>query len=188
MVRFPLIGRCLRRFGASTRGAAAVEFAFVSGFLILTILFVLVVAMIKYTSQALDYATQKAARQVMTGAVQKAGTGQSMFASTYLCPYLPAAIRCSDVIVNLYTVPYGAWPGGYFTYTSGYGQSLIIPPLSSSQAQYSPGMQGSYEFLLVIYPATFLPSAFTALLGTATYQGNPAYPVVATAAFRNEQF
>ena len=169
------------------RGSTAVEFALVSGALISTIMFIMTVGLILYYNQALDYATNKAARQIMVGAVQGAGTSQAAF-QTQVCSYLPAAFTCANVIVNVQTVTEAAGPAGYYAYANSGQTGLVLPTLSNASSQYSPGLQGSYEYVQVVYPITFIPSLFASILGTATYQGAPAYLVVSTAAFRNEQY
>ncbi len=170
------------------RGASAVEFAIVSSMLILTILFVMIVGVILYYNQALDYATNRAARQVMIGAVQTGSISQTAFQQT-VCANLPAAFNCSNVIVNLQTATEAAQPSGYYAFATSNQSGLIIPTLSNTSAQYSPGAQGAYEYLQVIYPITFIPSAFATALGSrATFNGSPAYLAVSTAAFRNEQY
>ena len=177
------------RFLRDRRGATAVEFALVAGLFILTIVFVMTVGLIMYWNQALDYATSKAARQIMIGAVQKNSVSQSSFRTNIVCPYLPASMNCNNVIVNVQTVVEAAGPAGYYTLVNSSTTALIIPPLSNGSTQYSVGAQGSYQYLQVIYPVTFLPSAFKVILGgQATYNGAPAFLIVSTAAFKNEQF
>ena len=171
------------------RGATAVEFALVSSMLIFTILFIMTIGLILYLNQVLDYATTKAARQIMIGAVQKAGTSQSNFRTQVVCSYLPAAMNCSDVIVNVQTLAEAAQPGGYYSFIRSDQRGLSVPALSNSSAQYSVGVQSSYVYMQVIYPVTFLPSFISTLLsGGATYNGVPAYLAVSTAAFRNENY
>lgn len=147
----------------------------------------MLVSVILYYNQALDYATNRAARQIMIGAAQGAGTTQAAF-QTQVCSYLPTAFSCADVIVNVQTATEAAQPGGYYSYVNSSQTALVIPTLSNASAQFSPGQQGSYEYIQVIYPITFIPKMFASILGGATYQGSPAYLAVSTAAFRNEQF
>lgn len=178
-----------RGFLACERGASAVEFALVGSMLIFSILFAMTVGLIVYFNQALDYATSKAARQIMIGAVQKNGTSQSDFRKKVVCPYLPATFNCDNVIVNVQTATRAAQPSGYYAFVKPDLSGLIIPTLSVDSAQYSVGVQGSYEYLQIVYPITFIPSAFASILGgSASFNGSPAYLVVSTAAFRNEQF
>ena len=185
-----LLPRLLR----DEHGAAAVEFAMVSGALLTTIVFVSFGGLLLYMSQALDRATTVAARQIMTGVVQGKAIGSaSAFATSFVCPALPAAFTCSNVIVNVQKV--NASDSAYYSSQSWYytlvnsTQTSLIPTLSNSATQFNPGVQTDYVYLQVIYPITFLPSFMTKLLsGGATYNGSPAYLAVSTAAFRNEQY
>jgi Flp pilus assembly protein TadG len=177
------------RFAHDARAAAAVEFAIVSTALILMVVFVLALGLLLYFGQALDRATAVAARQIMIGAVQKANMTQSAFRTSVVCPALPAAMNCGDVIVNVQTIAKAAQPNGYYGLVNSNQTALLIPQLSNASAQFSPGTQGSYVYLQVIYPITFLPAFMSRLFATsATYNGTPAYLTVATAAFRNEQY
>ena len=173
---------------ANESGATAVEFALVASALIFTILFIMIVSLILYFQQALDRATTKAARQVMIGSVQKNSVSQANFQTQILCPYLPAAFNCGNVIVNLQTATEAAKPGGYYAFVNSGATSLVIPPLTNNASQYAPGLQQSYEYLQVIYPITFIPGAFASMLGQATFNGATAYLIVSTAAFKNEQY
>ena len=93
------------------------------------------------------------------------------------------------MIVNIQTATEAAQPGGYYAYVTSNQSGLIIPTLSNASTQYSLGAQGSYEYLQVIYPITFMPTIFATMFGGgATYNGSPAFLAISTAAFRNEQY
>ncbi|MGU3664597.1 TadE/TadG family type IV pilus assembly protein [Methylobacterium sp. A49B] len=177
----------LRRYTRDRKGAAAVEFALVAAMLIMTILFVMTVALILFINQSLDYAATRASRQIMTGAAQASTMDQAGF-RTVLCGYLPSMVKCSNVVINLYVVPTGTSPSGYYSYVKSDMSGLQMPPLTPGSGQYTLGSRGAYQFLLVVYPITFLPAAFASILGGATYNGSPAFLTVSTAAFRNELF
>ena len=178
-----------RDFFRDSSGATAVEFAFVSSFFIFTILFIMTVSLIIYYNLALDFATGKAARQIMTGSVQKQSLAQPAFVSSILCPYLPAAMACGDVIVNVYTIAEAAGPQGYYAYANSGTTALTTPTLSNANATFSPGTQQSFEYVQVVYPVTLLPSFIASLIGGgATYKGAPAFVITSTAAFKNEQY
>ena len=153
------------------------------------ILFIMVVALIEYQSEALDYAVEKAARQIMTGQAQKQAVGQSAFRTQMLCPYLPAAMNCSNVIISVQTVTPGAQPSGYYTLVNTTATQLVLPTMTVDAGPYSLGIQYSYEYLIVVYPVTFIPSFFARILGGGTtYMGLPAYLLVSTVAFKNEPY
>ncbi len=181
--------RTLKQFARGRSGAAAVEFALVSSFLFLTIAFVMVVALIIYQNEALDFATGKAARQIMTGQVQQGSINQPAFRTQVLCPYLPAAMSCGKVIINVQTVAQGMQPNGYYTLVNAGVTALNLPALIVDAGAYTVGGAGAYQYLQVIYPVTFIPGVFARILGGgATYGGSPAFLLVSTATFKNELY
>ena len=176
-------------FAGDRRGAAAVEFAIVSSALLLTIVFIVMLGLVLYLGQALDRATALASRQIMIGAVQKAGLGQSAFRTSILCPALPAAVNCADVIVNVQNLAKAPVANLYYSLINSAQTGVTIPTLSNAGASYDPGTQGNYIYVQVVYPMTFLPSFMTSIVGASTtYNGTPAYLAVSTATFRNEQY
>jgi Flp pilus assembly pilin Flp len=178
----------MRKYVRDRGGAAAVEFALVAGLFIMALLFVMTVATILFINQSLDYATTRASRQIMTGAAQAQSMDQGGF-RTVLCGYLPAVLKCSNVMINLYVVTTGSSPSGYYSFVKSDMSGLALPALAPGSGQYTLGSRGAYQYLLVMYPITFMPSAFASILGgSATYNGAPAYLTVSTAAFRNELF
>ena len=155
----------------------------------MTIVFVMMIGLILYLDQALEHATDIAARQIMIGAVQKANMGQGAFRTTVVCPALPASLNCDDVIVNVQTVARGGPTDGYYGFVASDASGLAMPALSNASAQFTPGLQGAYVYLQVVYPVTILPAFMASFMGaSSTYKGLPAYLAVATAAFRNEQY
>lgn len=182
-------GSGLHAFFADRRGAAAVEFAIVGSTFIVVLVITLFLLLMMFLSQSLDYATAKAARQIMTGAVQTGALTQSAFRTNVVCAYLPAAFKCSDVIVNVQTVTEASQPGGYYALVNAGQTGLIIPTLSNASTQFDLGVQGSYVYLQVMYPLTQLPAVFVNIFSpNVTYNGNSAYVLVSTMAFRNEQY
>jgi Flp pilus assembly protein TadG len=182
-------GALARRFRAHEDAAAAVEFALVSVLLFLSVFFVLGLSLILFLNQQLDYATMKSARQIMTGYVQKNNLSQTAFRTQVVCGYLPAIFDCNNVIVNVQSAQQAASPGGFYAFVRSDLSGLIVPTLSNSATQYSVGVQGSYEYLQVLYPITFLPSMVSSVLsGGQSFGGLPAYVAMSTTAFRNEQY
>ncbi len=170
-------------------GSTAVEFALVGMMFLSVILFTMIVAEILYFGQKLDFATEQASRQVIVGKAQTQATPPTLADFTQaLCGKLPAAMSCSDVIVNLYVVPKATAPG-YYAYVKSDQSGLTLPALTPGSGQFTLGSQGDYQYLQVIYPITFLPSFMTAWLDASTkYNGKPAYLIISTAAFRVESY
>lgn len=179
--------RCVPDFIRDEKGSTAVEFGLV-GLLFITILVgTMTVAQILYFGQKLDYATEQASRQVLIGTTQQTATASLASFTQALCGYLPAAMSCSDVIVNLYKVS----PGnpGYYAYAKSDMSGLTLPVLTPGSGQFTLGTRGDYQYLQVIYPITLLPPFVTGWLdATTTYKGKAAYLLISTAAFRVEQY
>lgn len=171
------------------KGSTTVEFALVGLLFIVALLFTMIVAQILYFGQKLDFATEAASRQVIVGTAQKQNPPPTLANFTQvLCGNIPAAMSCSDLVVNLYVVPKAASPG-YYAYVKTDRSGLTVPPLTPGSGQFTLGGQGDYQYLQVIYPVTILPSFMTGWLdASATYKGKAAYLVMSTAAFRVEQY
>jgi len=184
-----------RKFSVDVRGATAVEFALVFPLLILTILFVMSIGYILFMSQALDYATQKAARQIKTGQVQTAGLTQTQFLTTVVCPLLPSLFNCNNVIVNVQTmgtitsVPNDSnYPNEYLSFVNASSTGLTLPPLSNSQTKYAPGQGQCYIYLQVVYPVPLWLAVLSASAVATTFNNQKVYLIMATATFLNEPF
>ena len=177
-----------RRFYNNHNAAAAVEFAFVALFVILSIAVVLTAGVIAYFRLSLDFATHKAARQVMIGAAAKTSMTQSQLITSQICPYLPYGMDCTKIILNLYSVGEASAPAGYYQFVNSSATILNIPVLNNAQSNYNVGGDNTYEYLQVIYPFTEMPSGVAKVLGGSTYNGSPAFLIVSTAAFKNEQY
>jgi Flp pilus assembly protein TadG len=193
MVRWPasldrLRPRTISRLAGDRRGAAAVEFALVSVVFVLSLCATLSIALVIFLRLELDYATSKAARQIMNGTVQKSGYSADSFRTQLVCGALPAVFDCGSVVVNVKTAVKAVNPSGYYAFVTSDLSGLIMPSPGGG-GSYDVGVQGSYVYLQVVYPISFLPSLVTSIIGNGKdAQGNPAYLAVSTAAFRNEQF
>ena len=179
--------QCAPDFIRDEKGSTAVEFGLVGLLFIATLVGTMTVAQILYLGQKLDYATEQASRQVLIGTTQQTSTASLASFTQALCGYLPAAMSCSDVIVNLYKVS----PGnpGYYAYAKSDMSGLALPALTPGSGQFTLGTRGEYQYLQVIYPITLLPPFVTGWLdATTTYKGKAAYLLISTAAFRVEQY
>ena len=177
------------RLPLDCRGATAVEFALLSPFVILTIFFMISIGYMLLMNQCLDFATQKAARQLRTGAIQTAGLTQSNFQKTVVCPLLPPLFNCADVIVNIQAVPIDAtYPNEYYVFVNAARTGLIIPPLSNNQTSYCPGQAQKYVYIQILYPVSFFISLLSSSSIATMYNGQPKYLIMATATMLNEPF
>lgn len=83
-----------------SRGAAMLEFGFVAVPLIALLLATIETALIAFSQQAIETSTETAARLIMTGQTQKAGTTQQQFHDA-ACATLPSYLSCSKLIVDV---------------------------------------------------------------------------------------
>ena len=190
--------RRLRGFATATDGATAVEFAMVSPLILLAILFLMSIGYIFIMNQALDAATQKAARLVRTGFVQGVaplggGAGvvltQTQFRTQVVCPLLPSLFNCNNVIVNMMPVNYGTnHPNEYYAFAASDLSGLTIPPLDNTQTQFCPGQAQGYVYLQILYPVNLFMSMLATSAVATTYKGGKYYLIMATATFLNEPF
>jgi Flp pilus assembly protein TadG len=180
-------GTALLAFRRETEGVVAVEFAYVGLPCILLLAGIIVIGFMLFCSASLDYATQKAARQIMTGQVQSNGYSAAQFKSNVLCTYLPATFTCSNVAVNLVSFvkqPQVYTANNYYQFVNTSQTGLIIPSLSTTSNTFCAGIANSYEVLEVMYPMPIFLSMFAA----SPQVVNGQFVLMSTATFKNEPF
>jgi Flp pilus assembly protein TadG len=175
-----------RQFLNERNAMAAVEFAIIGAPLLLTIVAIFQSALFVYNSSRLDAATHAAARQIITGSVQKGGLTAAQF-RTNLCSQLPVTIPCSSVIVNLQTFSEASFPGGFYSFVNGTQTAIIVPPLDNTKTSFCPGGSGEYVYLQVFYAMPLLGTVWLPAI-TTTFQGQTVSLVSAAAAFKNEPY
>ena len=119
----------------------AVEFAIIGAPFLLMILEIFQSALFVYYSGMLNHATELAARQILVGSVQNGSLTQTQFINNLLCPLLPAAMSCGNVIVNLQTVPEAGYPGGFYAFVNSTQTAIIMPPLNNTADVFLSGGQ-----------------------------------------------
>ena len=179
--------RNARGFLKERKAAVAVEFAMVGAPLLLIILEIFQSALFVYFSGMLDHATQSAARQIRTGSVQNGTLTAAQFRNNLLCPLLPAAMPCTNVIVNLQTFSEAAYPGGFFSFVNSTQTAIIIPPLDNAQTSFCPGGSGQYVYLQVFYAMPLIGTVWLPAV-TTTFQGKTVKLISAAASFKNEPY
>ncbi len=179
--------RNLRGFLKERKAVAAVEFAIVGPAFLFIIFEIFQSGLFVYNSSSLNYATQVAARQIMTGAVQNANLTQAQFINNTLCPLLPATMPCSNVIVNLKTFSEAMFPSGFYNFVNSTQTAIIVPPLNNTQTSFCPGGGGKYVFIQTYYAMPLFGPIWLPAL-TTTFQGQTVTLVAAAAAFQNEAY
>ena len=180
--------RALVSFARADQGAAAVEFALISVPFIALMLAIFQTAVVLFAAQALESATETAARQIMTGQAQGANLTQAQFRNL-ICPTasggvqpgnaLPALIDCSKLIIDVRVA-------SSFS-SADTSKSIFTNP---GQAQFSPGGPNTINVVRVLYQ---LPTYLSILGGTSNIFGisggaTTNNVINATAVFQTEPY
>jgi Flp pilus assembly protein TadG len=198
--------RAVRRLIGERSGIAAIEFAMLSGVFVVLLFMVAQIGLYFYFSTTLYYVTQKATRQILTGAVvngSSTGLTAAQYRTQILCPILAQAsygsMSCNNIITNVQVVP--AWSGytsgGFYSLTNivnntsnslGYTMTgLTTPPMNNNQTSFCIGSPGSVVVAQVYYamPVLGIPAMLT---NASSYNGSSVVFISATSVFKNEPF
>ncbi|HMK89182.1 MAG TPA: TadE/TadG family type IV pilus assembly protein [Methylocystis sp.] len=171
-------GNAMATFFAEERGVAAVEFAFVALPFLAVIMALVQISLAFIAQQAVETATEKASRLVLTGQAQAQGLTQQQFQQT-VCANLPALFKCSNLLVDMQTAT------GFASADTG------APTLNFNKQgqvtnswQYQPGAANDVVVLRVMYlwpvmvgpmglSLANLPNGARLLMATAVFQNEP---------------
>jgi len=173
--------RTILRFLKNRNGGAAMEFAIVSIPLFALILASLQTAIVFFEQQALQTATTKAARQLMTGNAQQASDTASQYQNV-VCGYA-TSFTCANIMVDVESAS---------SYSSISTAPLALTYNGSGQVtnsfSYSPGGPGDIVILRVMYnwPVITGPLGFNIGGTNGAAPGN--FLLVGTAVFKNEPY
>lgn len=175
-------------FARDRRGANAVEFALVAFPFIATLVVIFEMSLDVFMTEALDNATRKASRQIMTGASQTANMSANQFRTSVLCPILPAFMSCSNVVINVAAFNAGGTPSNYYNYVNPAKTWLKVPAiLDAAHTTFCPGNSGQYVLVQAFYGAPFLSTYLPQAVQTQI-NGVTARVISSAATFRNEPF
>ena len=170
---FKIAGRYL----ADRKGATAVEFALVATPFLGLLLASLQTGIVYLSQSALEVATEKASRLVLTGTVQGAAQTQAQFLTT-VCSKLPALLKCPNLMVDAQV---------YSTFA---GASTSTPTITydangnvTNTWSYNVGGPGDIVVMRVLY---LLPVIGGPLFKLANSNGKRL--LMATAVFKNEPY
>lgn len=122
-----------------------VEFALVAAPFAALLIAIAQTSIVFFAQQNLETTGQKAARELTTGAVQKAGLSKAQF-NTLVCSKLPSFMPCSNVLVDLRVVSaFASAETGMPTLT--YDGSGKV----TNSWSYQPGNPGDILVLRVMY-------------------------------------
>ena len=169
------------------RASTAVEFAAVGVPFFMVLVGILVVGLLSFSSSTLDYAVQKASRQIMVGQTQSSSLTASQFQQSILCPLLPAGLfDCSKIVVSLTSFAKanydlnGGYADHYYEYLTSDKGGLKVPTAPS----FCLGAGESYQVLQVTYP---FPVLFSFLSGSPRIVDGK-YIMMSSLTFKNEPF
>lgn len=140
-----------------------------------------------YTSASLEFATGKAVRQIMTGAVSSQGLTAAQFRSNILCPYLPSTMPCANVITNINTVAEDVSPNGFYQFVNASQSAVNQPTMNNTQTSFCIGSTSSVVYAQVFFAMPLISPIWRAI-ATGSWNGSPAYFVPSASAFKNEPF
>ena len=176
---------------SSQNAATAVEFAFVAPLFIAILMAVAQVGLYFYYSASLYRATDVAIRQILVGAAANATQGVNgatttstgaYFRNNILCPQLPGAMSCSNILDNIQIAP------ADFTLLEDAAGDGLQPPAAMDNANLSfcIGGTGSTVAVQIFYAMPVLGLSW--LTDTPTFNGQNVVFISATAVFKNEPF
>ena len=106
-----------------------------------------------YYSTTLYYVTDAAMRQIMTGSVANQGLTAAQFRTQILCPLLPGAMSCSNIITNIQVVPDTSGGANYWYNLTNYASAgnalgytltgLDAPRMNNNNTSFCIGTGGS---------------------------------------------
>lgn len=168
-----LAGRLIEAL-RDTRGAAAIEFAFVAPPFLLLLMGTVEISLAFFTSSVIEGATKEAARQIRTGKVQESADPLATFRSE-LCDQLFGIIDCNEVVFHVQTF-------------SNF-QSVSMPVELDEDGEivntaFTPGGSSAITVVRAMYRWNFT----TPLIDKVMPAGLGGHLIVSTAAFQNEPY
>ena len=174
-----VFGRIKRWVAAiDTRGAAAIEFAFVGSAFMMMLLASFEFGYMLFIQSVLDNAARDAARLVRTGQVQTTSNPTNTF-STLLCNEVGSLIGCGNIVYQAQT--FNAWSAA---------QTAVNTPATRDSngnfvsAGFSPGTQSQIVVVTVTYNYPFFTPWIGGMLGGSTKSAL----LTSTVVFQNEPY
>jgi Flp pilus assembly protein TadG len=167
------------RLIADRRGAAAMEFGLIAAPMAALMVAVLQTSLTFFAQQTLESATEKSARQLMTGEAQKAGMTASQF-KTLVCTKIPDFMQCANVMVDVQQATTGFSGANTSSPTITYSGGKV-----SNTWAYTPGGPGTINVVKVMYVWKVSKGPFGFDLSTLS-TGDRL--LIATSVFKTEQY
>jgi Flp pilus assembly protein TadG len=166
--------RALRGFRRNDQGVSAIQFALVAAPFLAMTFAIVETALVFFATQAMETATQDAARLIMTGQAQMQGMSAAAFKAK-LCTKLSSLLDCAnglDLDVKSY---------------KSFADVSISNPISGGNYVNSTGYNAGHAGDIVVVRAFYKWPTYVTNLGydPSNLNGNKRL-IVTTAAFRNE--
>jgi Flp pilus assembly protein TadG len=156
-----------------------VEFAMLAAPLIALLLASTQTAIIFFFDEALQSATQKAGRQLMTGSAQNANLTPTQFKAA-VCAYLPGMFDCSKLMVDVQSAT--SFPN---INTGAMSLTYNAQHQVTTSFSYSPGGPGDIVIMRVMYSWPVVGGPLGLNLSN---QPDGSHLMLATAVFKNEPY
>lgn len=166
-------------FRHDTRGATAIEFAFVATPLAALMVAILQTSLVFFAQQTLETTVEKSVRKLITGQAQKASMTSTQF-RTELCSKLPSFMRCANVHIDVQSAANFA------------SVATVAPTITfdnngnvTNSFVYTPGGPGSINIVRVMYAWDVQSGPLGFDLATMSNKKRLLY---ATAVFKTEPY
>jgi Flp pilus assembly protein TadG len=167
-----------RSFPREPSGATAVETALVAAPFFALLIASLQLGLVYLCQSALELATEKVSRSVLTGADQTSGMTQQQFLSA-LCGNLPSILSCTNVMVD-------AQVYNTFATSNTSAPTITYNAAGSVSNQWSFNLGGANS--IVVIRVMYLLPVVGALNFNITNQRANRHLLMATAVFKNEPY
>jgi Flp pilus assembly protein TadG len=181
----------LRKFPSDQGGSPAVEFAIVAPFFIGIIVAIFESLLAQYHISSLDWAVQKFAADMRSGAVMASDGATNITAAQIrdrIGPLLPGGMDASKLQIKLVNntrcgAAIKCWQSQYSNYGNGVRQAPAFD--SSSSLEFNLGIAGDSQYLTVYYPLPAMSSLWAGA-PTATVNGEKVFGILSTAMWIND--
>lgn len=167
-----------RTFHRDRSGATAVETALVAAPFFALLIAALQLGLIYLSQAALEIATDKTTRSVLTGADQTAGMTQQQFLAA-VCSNLPSILSCSNVMVD-------AQVYGSFSSSNTSTPTITYNPAGNVSNQWAFNLGGANS--IVVIRVMYLLPVVGALSFNVANQKAGKHLLMAIAVFKNEPY
>lgn len=115
------------------------------------------------------------------------GMTAAQFRTNVLCPLLPTAMSCSNIISNLQAVPEDLKPKGFYTFINASQTGIVAPTMDNTKTNFCPGTTSGVVYAQIFYAMPVFSPTWK-LVGSVQWNNSTVHFVNAAATFKNEPF